>query len=148
MPSRRRIAKPLPVGPYDESQLWQLPYGSEMDALSMGLSRISAYNDAVSRANKQTLINATTLGLNNAAYAILDNDHLLSPITMDDMTKIAGGPFQGVQPRTQPIEERFRRSSRDFPRDGSLHPYGVPARYVPLPGERRLYHIANARTKI
>jgi hypothetical protein len=26
-----------PVGPYDESQLWKLPFGSEMDALSLGL---------------------------------------------------------------------------------------------------------------
>ena len=142
MPSRRRIAKPLPVGPYDESQLWQLPYGSEMDALSMGLSRVSAYNDAVSRANKQTLRNATTPGISNAAYAILDNDHLLSPITLDAIKNLPRSPFAGVKDKDFTVT--FNNKVMAFPQDGSLHPYGVPARHVPLPGGQRLYHIRGA----
>ena len=146
MPSRRRIAKPLPVGPYDESQLWKLPYGSEMDALSMGLSRVSAYNDAVSRANKQTLINATTPGLNNAAYAILGSDHLLSPITRHNIKRIPGGPFGAATKHS--MKGLFKAERIAFPQDGSLDPYGVPASFVPLPGEQRLYSIKSARKRI
>jgi hypothetical protein len=52
MPQRQRrqrkrtlLPKSLPVGPYDESQLWALPYGTEMDALTMGYSRQMALPD-------------------------------------------------------------------------------------------------------
>ena len=146
MSSRRRKSPPLPVGPYDESQLWKLPYGSEMDALQMGFSRVSAYNDAVSQANKLTLINATTPGLGNAAYAILDDQSLLSPITLDDIKRLPGSPFAQVQDKN--FTARFNSLAVPFPQDGSLHPYGVPARHVPLPGGQRLYHISGARKRI
>ena len=143
MPSRRHIAKPLPVGPYDESQLWKLPYGSEMNALQMGLSRVSVYNDAVSRANKLALINATTSGLSNAAYAILDSDsHLLSPITLDAVKRLPRSPFAAVPDKH--FAAQFNSMVVAFPQDGSLHPYGVPARYVPIPGGQRLYHMQGA----
>ena len=147
MPSHRRIAKPLPVGPYDESQLRKLPYGSEMDALQMGLSRVSAYSDAVSRANKQTLINATTSGLNNATYAILDDvDHLLTPITRQDIKRIPGGPFGAATKHS--MKGLFKAERIAFPQDGSLDPYGVPASFVPLPGGQRLFSIKAARKRI
>ena len=65
MPRRQRQAKP--VGPFDLSTI-QLPYGSELDALSSGFARERAgrqgyrqgYTNAATLANANTLLDATT----------------------------------------------------------------------------------------